>query len=591
MKQTVRIGGACGFWGETDVAVPQFLKEGDLDYIVFDYLAEVTLSIMARARAKDPDMGYAPDFVHAVLKPNLAQIAAQGIKVVSNAGGLNPDACATAIRALIAKAKLDLTVAVVIGDDLRDRVTGCAASGVTEMFSGEGFPDPDTVTSTNAYLGALPIAKALRGGADIVITGRCVDSAVTLGACMHAFGWADDAHDLLSAASLAGHILECGPQATGGNFTDWEDAGDFAEIGYPIVEIRQDGLFHVTKPAGTTGTVSVGTVSEQLLYEIGDPSSYVLPDVICDFARVEIVQDGPDRVLVSGATGRPPTPDYKVSVTFADGWRGEAMFILVGLEAGKKARVFADATLERANRRLRGLNAPGFDEVHVEVSGDSSVFGQANPDAQEVMLKIAVRHADPKAVSLIQREGVGLALSAPPGLFMTPAMRPKPAPVVRLFSFLIPKAEVPVSVVTEQGEEPVQIPVGEPADNTQAYLPPDPPDMDDPVEVPLIQLAWVRSGDKGDKANLGVMPRRPDLAPYLWHGLTDARVADAFDPFLNGHVERFFLPGTGAMNILMHKTLGGGGMASLRNDSQGKAYGQMLLRLTIPVSRSIAETL
>ena len=326
--KTVRIGGAAGFWGESDVGLPQFLAQGDLDYVVFDYLAEITMSIMARARARDPEKGYATDFVSAVLKPNLAEVARQGVKLVSNAGGVNPLACAEAIEALIFDANLDLKVAVVTGDDFSDRSDALAAKGISEMFSGEAFPDPGSVASVNAYLGAFPIARALDEGADIVITGRCVDSAVTLGICIHEFGWGREDWDMVAAGSLAGHVLECGPQATGGNYTDWEDVADsLHEIGYPIVEISADGAFTVSKPDGTGGAVTVGTVGEQMLYEIGDPQAYTLPDVTCDFSEVRLEQAGPDRVRVTGARGRAAPGSYKVSATLrrrlaGRGWSG-----------------------------------------------------------------------------------------------------------------------------------------------------------------------------------------------------------------------------------------------------------------------------
>ena len=295
----IRIGGASGFWGESDMAVPQFLNTGSLDYIVFDYLAEITMSIMARARAKDPNLGYATDFVSAIIKPNIEEISKQGLKLISNAGGTNPKACGEAVRAIVAEADLNLNVAVVTGDDLSDRSSDFAKTN--EMFSGESFPEDDSIASINAYLGAFPIAKALDEGADIVITGRCVDSAVTLGACIHEFGWSRDDLDQLAGASLAGHILECGPQATGGNFTDWESVADtMDEAGYPIAEIAADGSFVTTKPDHTGGIVNIGTVGEQMLYEIGDPQAYMLPDVVCDFSGVSLEQVGDNRVTVSG---------------------------------------------------------------------------------------------------------------------------------------------------------------------------------------------------------------------------------------------------------------------------------------------------
>ena len=243
----LRIGGASGFWGDAARATPQLLSVEGLDYIVYDYLAEITMSIMARARAKDELKGYASDFVSAAMKPNLSLIAERGIKVISNAGGVNPEACVKALRQVIAEQGLNLSVACVIGDDLISSKESMQTSGTTEMFSGTAFPSSEKILSINAYLGAFPIAQALTAGADIVVTGRCVDSAVTLGACIHAFGWRRDDLDQLAMGSLAGHILECGPQATGGNFTDWEQVQGMSDMGYPIAEIAADGSFVCTK--------------------------------------------------------------------------------------------------------------------------------------------------------------------------------------------------------------------------------------------------------------------------------------------------------------------------------------------------------
>ena len=242
MTKSIRIGGASGFWGDSVIATPQLLNGNSLDFIVYDYLAEITMSIMARARSKDPSKGYATDFVSSVMKLNLRQIADQNIKILSNAGGVNPNACADALRELINEQKLDLKVAVILGDDLMSEKETLNKDKILEMYSGVDFPDPDKIASINAYLGAFPIAKALENGADIVITGRSVDSAVTLGACIYSFGWNENEYDLLSSGSLAGHIIECGTQSTGGNFTDWEQVSEnLNDIGYPIVEIESSG--------------------------------------------------------------------------------------------------------------------------------------------------------------------------------------------------------------------------------------------------------------------------------------------------------------------------------------------------------------
>ncbi|MGD2132243.1 MAG: DUF1446 domain-containing protein [Maricaulaceae bacterium] len=595
--RTIKVGGASGYWGESDMALPQLLKAGGLDYIVFDYLAEITMSIMARARAKDASLGYATDFVTAALKPNLKEIARQGVKIVSNAGGVNPEACATAARALIEEQGLDLTVAVVTGDDLAARVKDFAAAGVTEMFTGAPFPDPAKVASVNAYLGAFPVAAAFGAGADIVITGRCVDSAVTLGACIHAFGWGADDLDKLAGGSLAGHILECGPQATGGNYTDWEAVAErIDEIGYPIAEISEDGSFVVSKPEGTGGAVTVGTVGEQLLYEIGDPQAYLLPDVVCDFSKVTLEQTGADQVRVAGAKGRAAPDSYKVSATYMDGWRAGAVFFFAGEKAAAKARVFAGAGVERARGKLRALNAPDYEETLIEVVGDESSYGATARDVapREVAVKVAVKHVDDRAAGLVLKELTGMGLATPPGLTMFAGGRPKPSPVVRLFSFLVSKSEVEAVVSAGARGEAAAVSSGVAFDvrAIERPAPPELPDTDETlVEVPLSRLAWARSGDKGDNANIGVLPREKAYAPWIWAALTEDEVARRFAHILKGPVERFFLPGTGAINFLLHDVLGGGGVASLRNDPQGKSYAQILLAAEIPVPRSIAEAL
>jgi len=589
----IRVGGASGFWGDSHLATAQLLA-ADLDYIVYDYLAEITMSIMARARAKSSSLGYAVDFVTMALAPNLPQIARQRVKVISNAGGVNVHACAAAARKAIADAGLDLTVAVVEGDDLRPATASLAERGVVEMFSGQPFPAVEGILSINAYLGAFPIARALDRGADIVITGRCVDSAVTLGACIHAFGWAESDWDRLAAGTLAGHVIECGPQATGGNFTDWRLVADTIDtIGYPVAEISQDGSFECTKPDGTGGLVSVGTISEQLLYEIGDPQAYVVPDVVCDFSDVHLEQIGPDRVRVHGARGRPAPADYKVCATFADGFRGGVLLTFYGIEAEHKAQAFADAAFRRAADTLGRLGLPPFDETSVEVLGAESQYGCARSleGAREVVVKLAAKHAAELGVGVLLREVAGLGLATPPGLSGFQGGRPKPSPVVRLFSFLLPKEEVHVTVATES--ETVAIPPSRvSADHRSAGIRPPAPAAVVPASdwrrVPLVALAWGRSGDKGDKANVGIVARKPEYLPYIWAVLDERAVAERFGHFLRGRVERFLLPGPHAINFVLHEVLGGGGVASLRSDPQGKGYAQLLLDHPIAVPPAIA---
>jgi hypothetical protein len=596
-QKSIRIGGASGYWGDSAMAVPQLLAGGSLDYLVFDYLAEITMSILARARTRDPEAGYATDFVTAALAPNLGAIAEQGVRVISNAGGVNPQACGVAVRALIEKAGLKLKVAVITGDDLMAHAGELAQGGLTEMFNDSAFPPLDRIASLNAYLGAFPIAAALDAGADIVITGRCVDSAVTLGACIHAFGWSREEYDKLASGSLAGHVLECGPQATGGNFTDWESvASTIDKIGYPIAEITPDGAFTVSKPAGTGGCVSVGTVSEQMLYEIGDPQDYALPDVGCDFSQVTIEQTGPDQVAITGARGAPPPENYKASLTWQDGWRAGLYLSFYGLDASRKAQSFADAAFARASRILRKVNAPPFSETSTEILGSESQFGAFGEggDAREVMLKIAVKHPDAAGAALLLREAAGLGLASPPGLSGFQGGRPKPSPVTRLFSCLCPRdmVDIRIELDSEALEYDELIPATTHAPKPARPAPPASPDIAaGTIRVPLIALAWGRSGDKGNHANIGIIARDPASLPAIWHGLTIGVVTERFAHFLEGPVERFYLPGSHAVNFLLHDVLGGGGIASLRNDPQGKGYAQILLATSIEIPVALAQRL
>jgi hypothetical protein len=593
VTKTIRIGGASGYWGESMMATPQLLQVEGMDYLVYDFLAEITMSILARARAAKPEMGYATDFISGVLKPNLREIADKKVKILTNAGGVNPEACGAAARELIKEAGLDLKVAVVTGDDLLDRAQDFAA--MQDMFSGADCPDPASLASVNAYLGGFPVAKALDGGADIVITGRSVDSAVTLGACIHAFGWQPQDLDALAGGSLAGHIIECGPQASGGNFTDWELSGDIAEIGYPFIDIDGDGVFTVMKPEGTSGVVNVGTVSEQMLYEIGDPQAYLLPDVTCDFSGVTIEQAGDNQVRVAQAKGHTPPTHYKVCATYADGFRAGTLMSFIGLQAAAKAKSFAEAAFVRARNVLRQHNLADYSETSIEVIGDDSQFGEAtsNPHAREVVLKIAAKHETQAGAGALLREISGLGLATPAGLSIFAGSRAKPSPVVRLFSFLLPKADLSIGLDVDGQKQSFEEAAVSGGDAPATPPVPDAPPEKGAVDVPLVKLAWGRSGDKGNKANIGIIARDAAYLPYIWAALDEDAIRHRFGHFIgdNPALARFYLPGSHAMNILIEDALGGGGVASLRNDPQGKAYAQILLDHPIPIPQKLAESL
>ena len=593
MPTTVRIGCASAFWGDTSTAAAQLVSGGNLDYLVFDYLAEITMSLMAGARLKDPQAGFAGDFIE-VLAPLLTQLAEQNIRVISNAGGVNPQACAAALQAACDQAGVQLKIAVLLGDDLQGQLKNPA--DIREMFS--CAPLPRMCVSTNAYLGAPGIVEALRLGADIVITGRVVDSAVVSAALVHEFGWTWHDYDKLAQAALAGHIIECGAQCTGGNFTDWREVPDYEHIGFPIVEVSADGQFLVSKPEGSGGLVTPLTVGEQMLYEIGDPQAYLLPDVICDFTEVKLQQQGKNVVQVHGAKGLPPSDKYKVSATYPDGFRCTASCLMAGIDAVDKARRVSQAIIDKTAEMfsLRGW-AP-YSETHVELLGSEATYGPHGQrrDSREVVIKIAVRHPDKRALVLFSKEIAQAATGMAPGLTGIVGGRPTVYPVIRLFSFLIDKNACTLQIDMAGERHPCTLPdpvALDSADLPLAHQPPKPQGRAD-ASVPLVKLAVARSGDKGNHSNIGVMPRHPDYLPWIAEALTPSVVVDwmrhVLDPLL-GRVERWYLPGTHSLNFLLENALGGGGVASLRIDPQGKAFAQQLLEIQIPVPQSIAEQL
>ncbi len=596
--KSIRIGCASAFWGDTSTAAEQLVNQGKLDYLVFDYLAEVTMSILAVQRMKDPSQGYARDFVE-VMTPLLPAVKAQGIKVISNAGGMNVGACRDALTAAAQAAGISLRIAVVEGDDLTARQGEFREAGVTEMDTGAAFPA--MLVSMNAYLGAPAVAEALRQGADVVITGRGVDSAVTLGPMLYEFGWDVRDYDKLAQGSLAGHIIECGAQCTGGNFTDWQTVADgYENMGFPFVDVRADGSFVVGKPEGTGGAVTVATVGEQMLYEIGDPRAYLLPDVRCDFTTATVAQVGTDQVLVQGASGFPPPDTYKVSGTTPRGHRITSMFLMGGREAPLKAARVAQALIKKCEALFATKGWPPFSETAVELLGAEAMYGNnARAGAavtREVVVKIAAKHKEKAALVLFSKELAQAATGMAPGLTGYFGGRPSVQPVVQLWSCKVPKRDVAITVDFEGQRTPVVVDDGESFDaknlpvqvQGEAWSP-----TADAVSVPLIKLAVARSGDKGDHANIGVMARDPAYLPYLRAALTEQRVADYFRHLIaaNGSVSRWELPASHSFNFLLRHALGGGGIASLRTDPQGKCFAQMLLDLDISVPPAVAAKL
>lgn len=595
--KVVRIGGASGFWGDSGVGAPQLVQSGQVDFLVFDYLAELTMSILAGARLKNPSLGYATDFVELTMRSVLRDVLSQGIRVISNAGGVNPEGCAAALQAVAAELGVEVRIAVITGDDVMPDIAALRAATppVQELQSGAALPAK--VLTANAYLGALPIKAALDAGAQVVITGRCVDSAVTLGALMHAFDWSATDYDRLSAASLAGHIIECGCQATGGLHTDWRDVPDWANIGYPIVECAFDGSFRVTKPRGTGGLIAPQCVAEQLLYEIHDPSDYLLPDVRCDWRDVRIDQVDDEHVRVTGAKGRAPSSSYKVSATYMDGFKTSAQLTIVGFDAVAKARRTGEAIFERVAGMLAERGMAPLSSTLIEVLGAESPYGpHAAPELnhlREAVLRITALHPDKAALQILAREVAPAGTSWAPGTTGAGG-RANVSPSIRQYAFLLPKAHV-VPVV-RLGELTFPIPAQPCAEPlcTASDLPATPAEVTAPdgsradgecKEVPLIQLAWGRSGDKGNTSNIGIIARRPEWMPLLRREVTAKRVADYLAHLVDGPVTRYELAGIHAFNFVCEQALGGG-MASLRNDPLGKGMAQILLSMPIRVPAS-----
>lgn len=443
---TIRIASGQGFWGDWLEAPVRQVEGGPIDFLMMDYLAEVTMSILQKQKARDPRLGYARDVVP-LLQRILPRVVEHGIRVTTNAGGVNPEACAAAVaetaRALGLQGKLK--IGIVTGDDILPRLDELLAKGIAlaEMDSGRPLSEVRAqVLSANAYLGAWPVVEALRGGAQVVITGRVTDTGLTLAPLIHAFGWAPDACDLMAAGTIAGHIIECGAQCSGGNFQGgWPAVSLLEDVGYPIVAAEADGTFVVTKHPGTGGTVTVASVSEQLLYEMGNPREYITPDCVADFTTIHLEQSGADRVRVSGIRGWPATELLKVSIAHAAGYKAVGTLVYVWPDAYAKARE-ADRVLRARLERL-GLT---FDEILTEYVGVNAAHGplagEPSPDHPEVQLRIGVRSADRSVVERFTRELAPLILNGPPTVTGFAGGRPKVEEVVAYWPALVPKREI-----------------------------------------------------------------------------------------------------------------------------------------------------
>jgi hypothetical protein len=449
----VLIANAQGFWGDSMLGPLRLIEEGPVDYLTFDYLAEITMSIMQKARMRDPKVGYATDFVKLVGRI-IKTCKEKNIKIIANAGGVNPRGCLEAIQQIIREQNITgVKIGIVEGDDILDRLPELIASGETfaNLDHGGGIDTiRDRITSANVYIGAKPIADALAQGADIVVTGRASDPSLVVAPLIYEFGWSMDDYDKLAAGTIMGHTIECGPQCTGGNYTHWRDVPDMARIGYPIVEASADGSFVLTKHAGTGGLVNVATVTSQLLYELGDPKSYLGPDCIADFTTIQIGQDGPDRVRIAGIKGRAPTPTYKVSMSYANGYKILSTLCISGPDAIDKAHVLADMVFKRMAMHGAPIAA---ENRFLELFGTNVLYKGIVPapaQPHEILMRIGAKGTDPKKLDILGTEIAPLLTSGPPGITGFAGGRARATEIVGYWPALIDKTKVVTRVTVEE---------------------------------------------------------------------------------------------------------------------------------------------
>jgi hypothetical protein len=452
-RDKVLIANGQGFWGDSILGPIRLVNEGPLDYLTLDYLAEVTMSIMQKLKSRDPSKGYATDFVK-MCERILPTCQEKGIKIIANAGGVNPVACREALFEVIRELGLTgIKVGIVEGDDILADLPGMISGGEAfkNMDNGESLEKYlEAVQTANVYIGAAPIVEALEQGADIVITGRATDPSIVLAPMIYEFGWSMEDMNLMAAGTIAGHIVECGAQCTGGNFTNWREIPNMAMIGYPVIEAAPDGTFCVTKHEGTGGRVSIETVSSQLVYEMGDPANYITPDCIADFSSIQLRDDGPDRVHVSGIKGKPATDTYKVSIAFGEGYKMLGQLTVAGPDAVDKAKLCADIVFDRA-----ASDGASFEdsERFVEIVGTNVchagiIDGPAEP--AEVVLRIGAKSDDKAKLDRLGMEIVPLVTSGPPGVTGFAGGRPKASQIISYWPALISKEKVQTRVSVEE---------------------------------------------------------------------------------------------------------------------------------------------
>jgi hypothetical protein len=584
MTDVLRIANCSGFYGDRLAAAREMVEGGPIDVLTGDYLAELTMALLWRSRLQDPDAGYATTFLRQ-MEEVLGICCQRGVKVVANAGGLNPAGLVERLGKIAGDLGLTPVIAAVDGDDLLGRLPElhAAGHGFRNLDTGAVLADSGVIPVTaNAYLGGWGIVRALQLGADVVVTGRVTDAAVVIGPAAWHFGWERDDWDALAGALVAGHVIECGAQATGGNYSFFAEVPGMAHVGFPLVEMHRDGSFVVTKHPGTGGLVSVGTVTAQLLYEIGGPR-YLNPDVTARFDSIRLIPDGPDRVRVEGVKGEPPPPETKVALNHLGGFRNSVTFLLTGLDIEAKAAVAEEALWATVGGRDQ------YAISTVELVRSDRPDPGTNPEAT-AQLRVTVKDPDQiKVGKAFTRAGVELALTSYPGFYLT-APPGDASPYAVYWPTTIPATLVPARVVVGEVVEDVEATAAAPfAAEVAPTVHPSPVFSGEPVEAPLGAVIGARSGDKGGNANLGVWVGSPEAYGWIVGFLTVERLKTLLPEVAPLPVDRHELANLLALNFVVHGLLGEGVSSSTRMDPQAKSLGEWLRARVVPVPRRLLD--
>ncbi len=593
-KKIVQIGNASGFWGDDPYALQRQLKERQLDYVTADYLAEVSMSILRKQQNRNPELGYVADFLEHI-ELAIEEFRHSQTKIVTNAGGNNPVDCAIHLQKFLTEKGIRKKVVVITGDNLLERVDDILEKGVSfnNLEDGREFSEVSSgIQSLNVYTGSQPIVEALRNGADVVIAGRISDSAMTIGPLVYEFDWSWNDWDKLSAAMIAGHIIECGSQATGGNFSDWRDIENWEEMAFPIIEMEETGDFIVTKQGHNGGLVNEFTVKEQLVYEIADPEFYYGPDVIADITSISVKEIGEGRVKVSSAKGKPAPPTWKVSMAYIDGFKASGSLIISGPDALKKARLTDEIFRKRLGIEFEKFttNFIGYNACHKQLA--------KKIEPNEILIQFNVFDHDRKKVDKFAKMLSSLILSVPQGIAVTGG-RPKIQEVMRYWPALVPR-ELIFAEIVEVNSIGETDKLGEIFPETQKEFSESEKEHADlktgktstsvwhqPVKAKLQSICLARSGDKGNMVNIGVLARSTEIYPFLKTELTANKVKKWFESLCEGEVKRYELDNLNALNFTLSKALDGGGTYSGRIDPQGKTFAAALLNIEMEIPENL----